>query len=199
MKNGSPRSGRKVLRLVAVLLGLWLCGLGGYIWWFGNTDRAERADCIIVLGAAVRNGVPSPVFAERIRHAALLYQQGLAGRIIFTGGLGEGDDIAEGTAGAAFARTLGIPVDAILTETVSRTTWENLEEAQRLMREHSLESSIIVSDPMHMRRSLWIAGRLKMKAHSSPTATSRYRSLGPCARFLLREIYLCHHFAVVGK
>ncbi|WP_412675008.1 hypothetical protein [Aneurinibacillus aneurinilyticus] len=36
----------------------------------------QAADAAIVLGAAVWNERPSPVFRERIRHAVALYKQG---------------------------------------------------------------------------------------------------------------------------
>jgi uncharacterized SAM-binding protein YcdF (DUF218 family) len=46
-----------------------------------------------------------------------------------------------------------------------------------------------VSDPLHMRRSMWLAEKIGMKALSSPTQTSRYQSFDRKASFLVREIY----------
>lgn len=85
-----------------------------------------------------------------------------------------------------------------MIEETSRTTHQNLTEARALMREHGMTSAILVSDPLHMKRSIRMADGLGIIARSSPTPTSRYRSLGTRFWFLLREIYFIHHHAVTG-
>ena len=57
------------------------------------------------------------------------------------------------------------------------------------MDENELEQALIVSDPLHMKRAMWLADSIGMNAESSPTQTSRYESFGRKARFLLREVY----------
>ena len=79
------------LKWLVVAIMVWVVATGIMIWNFGETDHARKSDCIIVLGAAVDSGKPSPVFAERIKHAITLYNGGLAPKIIFTGGCGSGD------------------------------------------------------------------------------------------------------------
>ena len=50
-------------------------------------------------------------------------------------------------------------------------------------------SCIIVSDPLHMKRSMLMAKDLNMKAYSSPTPTTRYKSLKTKIPFLNREVF----------
>ena len=85
-----------------------------------------------------------------------------------------------------------------LTERRSRTTQQNLAEAKLLMDAHGLRSAILVSDPLHMRRAMWMARELGIAAVSSPTPTTRYRSLKTKLRFLRHELYYWHHYAFSG-
>ncbi|MCI2261194.1 YdcF family protein [Xanthomonas indica] len=189
--RGGFRWLRWLLRLAA-LLGLWLLGVAIYIVWVGDRDQAAPADAIIVLGAAAYDAKPSPVFEERIRHGLDLYQRGYAPTLIFTGGFGNGARFAESQVAKRYALRHDVPADAILIETVSRTTRQNLIEARRLMREHGLHRVIVVSDPLHMARALRLCQELQIDALASSTPSSRFRSFQTRWRFLLQELYFFH-------
>ena len=184
----------KLLIWLVVAVLIWLSYTGVAIWGYGNKDHAELSDSIIVLGAAIVGDKPSPVFEERINHAVNLFQNTKAPRIIFTGGLGNGEKFTESEVGAAFAVGLGVPSSAILKDMTSRTTRQNLLEAQSLMKAHNLKSVIIVSDPLHLKRAEMMARDLGISAVTSPTPTSRYRSLNTKLEFLFREIYFYNHY-----
>ena len=192
---------RTVLKTLGVLILLplvWLLALSAAIWSYGTRNQAEKADCAIVLGAAAYGDRPSPVFEERIRHGIALYQTGLVTKIIFTGGCGTGAEHAESEVAAACAAQAGVPAADILTERRSRTTQQNLAEAKLLMDAHGLRTAILVSDPLHMRRAMWMAGDLGIAAVPSPTPTTRYRSLKTKLEFLRHELYYWHHYAFSG-
>lgn len=154
-----------------------------------STTTDESADAAVVLGAAVWGKQPSPVFRERINHAIQLYNAGRIKHIIFTGGLAQGDQLAEAEAAREYALAMEVPLAAILIETRSHNTCENLLEARQLMHTHGIERVIVVSDPMHMRRAMWLAEVLEIKALPSPTPSSRYLSTGSKAAFLVHEVY----------
>ncbi|MFT4196930.1 MAG: YdcF family protein [Pseudoxanthomonas sp.] len=176
----------------------WLGGVAGYIVWVGSRDDARPADVIIVLGAAAWDARPSPVFAERLRHGVDLYQRRQAPYLLFTGGYGGfGARYAESQVGQRYAERQGVPAAAILIETVSRTTRENLHQAAALMHAHGLRSAIIVSDPLHMARGLRLAREEGIAAVGSPTPTSRFRSLPARLKFLLQEVYFFHRDLVL--
>lgn len=192
---------RVVLKTLGVLILLplvWLAVLSAAIWSYGAQDQAKPADCAIVLGAAVYGTRPSPVFEERIRHGIALYQTGLVAKLIFTGGCGTGSENAESEVAAAYAIQAGVPAADAFTERRSRTTQQNLAEAKLLMDAHGLRSAILVSDPLHMRRAMWMARELGIAAVSSPTPNTRYRSLKTKLRFLRHELYYWHHYAFSG-
>ena len=179
-------------RLLLVVL-FWLAGVAAYITWVGQRDDARPADAIIVLGAAAYDAKPSPVFEERIRHGIDLYRRGLAPKLIFTGGYGGvGARFSESPVARRYALRQGVPDKAILIESLSRNTHDNLRQASLLMQQHQLHDVIVVSDPLHMARALRISKELGIRAVGSPTPTSRFRTFATRWRFLLQEVYFFH-------
>lgn len=178
---------------LALLVLAWLAGVAAYIIWVGQRDDAARADAIIVLGAAAYDAKPSPVFEERIRHGIDLYKRGLAPTLIFTGGYGgTGARFSESQVARRYALRQGVPDNAILIESLSRNTHENLRQASQVMQQHNLRKAIIVSDPLHMARALRISKDIGIQAVGSPTPTSRFRTFATRWRFLLQEVYFFH-------
>jgi uncharacterized SAM-binding protein YcdF (DUF218 family) len=199
-ESGSPRKrARKRIgifgmlwRSIALLL-LWLIGVAGYITYVGYRDEATAADVVIVLGAAAYDARPSPVFEERIRHGIDLYRRGLAPKLIFTGGFGgRGARFSESQVGRRYAMREGVAAKAILIETQSRNTRENLDQAALLMRAHRLRRAIVVSDPLHLSRALRLCNDIGIVCLGSPTPTTRYRTFATRWRFLVNEVYFFH-------
>lgn len=174
------------LVLLPPLLALWLMLR---IVVFSDNQDVEPADAAVVLGAAAWNGRPSPVFEERIKHALTLYNEGRVRVVVFTGGTGRGDNRSEAEVARAYALKRGIPATAVLTETESRSTWENLVGAKRLLDLHGLRRVLLVSDPLHMRRAMTMARDLGIDAHPSPTPTSRFIGFYTQLELLLKETY----------
>jgi uncharacterized SAM-binding protein YcdF (DUF218 family) len=191
------RRGRGWWWKLPALAVLWLAGVAAWIVWVGERDEAAPADAIVVLGAAAYDARPSPVFTERIRHGLDLYRRGYADTLIFTGGYGNGARFSESQVARRYAIRQGVPEDAILIETLSRTTWENLAQARALMQEHGLRRVIVVSDPLHMARALRLSRGLGIDALGSSTPSTRFRSFRTRWRFLAREVYFFHRDLVV--
>lgn len=184
------------LYLIAAGL-IWLTVIGAQVVAAGNQTASGPADVAIVLGAAVYRDRPSPVYRERINHAIELYHQGQVKAIIFTGGLGSGDEISEGEAGREYALAAGIPDSAIFVENTSENTFENLANSMPILEEQGFETVLLVSDPLHMYRAVLTAEDLGLEAESSPTTTSRYRSLRTQTQFLFREIYFLAMYRIL--
>ena len=179
-------------RLLLVVL-FWLAGVAAYITWVGQRDDARPADAIIVLGAAAYDAKPSPVFEERIGHGLDLYRQGLAPKLIFTGGFGGATArFSESQVARRYALKQQIPAQDILIESRSRTTRQNLVEAKRLMEARGMRRAILVSDPLHMARALRLSDELGIDALASSTPSTRFRSFHTSWRFLTQEIFFFH-------
>src|SRR3546814_15252238 len=100
-------------------------------------DGARAADAIIVLGAAQYDGRPSRVLQDRLDHALELYEEGLADKIVLTGGRQAGDRFTEATAGYNYLRGKGLTDDALLRAVPARTTYDALPAPARFLRDRS--------------------------------------------------------------
>lgn len=182
----------RVIKMTCLfLIGLLLVTIftAGHIYIYGNTQNHIKADAAIVLGAEVWGSKPSPVFRERINHAVNLYITCDVSKLIFTGGVGIGKEISEAEAGKQYAIQNGVNELDILTETKSRTTNQNLKYAKEVAQQRNLNSFLIVSDPLHMKRAVLMAKNLGLDAFPSPTPTTRYRSFESQLQFVTRETY----------
>lgn len=181
-------------RLLGPLVTIWLVVVAWQIYSYSSISSGSSADAAVVLGAAVWRGRPSPVFEERIKHGINLYESGAVDYLVFTGGIGTGDTRAESEVAQAYALSRGVPAEKILIERNSSTTYENLHEACQVMAAADLKNLLIVSDPLHMKRALTIAGDIGLDAQPSPTPTTRYRTWRTQSVSLANEVifYVVH-------
>ena len=104
----------------------------------------------------------------------------------------DGSGVSVAQVARRYALRQGVPDKAILIESLSRNTHDNLRQASLLMQQHQLHDVIVVSDPLHMARALRISKELGIRAVGSPTPTSRFRTFATRWRFLLQEVYFFH-------
>ena len=154
---------------------------------YGQQSSSEKADAALVLGAAAWGERPSPVFRERINHAIELYRTKRVRMLIFTGGTPQNGYPTEAAVGRRYAIDNGVASQDILIEDQSRTTYDNLQRASREAQPIGVNSFLIVSDPLHMRRAMLMASDLNLAAYPSPTLSSRYQSWWAQMRFLFHE------------
>ena len=164
---------------------------------YGKVDEKAHCDVAIILGAATLDGEVSPVYRERINHGIWLYENGYVDYLILTGGIGKGNEMSDAHAAKQYAIKKGVPEQAILIEEKSTITEENLEHAKAIMDEHSLDTAIIVSDPLHMKRAMLMASDYGIDACSSPTPTTMYRSAKTQIPFLAREVFFYIGYSIV--
>jgi uncharacterized SAM-binding protein YcdF (DUF218 family) len=139
-------------------------------------DEAQKADVILVLGAAEYRGRPSPVLRARLDHALELYNRGLAPRIMTTGGAGGDPVFTEGGVGRSYLIGQGVPSEAIIVENESESTVESLAMAGEIMQRMGLHSVVVVSDGYHIfrvkkmlqNRGLDVYGSPRPEQHAEP-------------------------------
>lgn len=188
----------KTLTLAAAVVIVVTMVQAALILQFSSERSDGKADAAIVLGAAAWGNKPSPVYRERINEAIRLYKLGKVNFLIFTGGTRESGFPTEAEVGKIFAMQHGVAEKAIILETESRTTQQNLENSQKLMDRSGIHSALLVSDPLHMYRVMQIAKRLGLNSQPAPTETSRYETWSTRTRFLLRETWLCLEYSLLG-
>ena len=117
---------------------------------FPPASVSGRADAALVLSGDVDY--------RRLERAAALYREGRIPVLVLTG-TGIGGDSA--LAMRDFAeRKLGVPAEAMLIESVSTTTRENLVGAAGLLREKRVRDVFLVTSASHMGRALRAARRV---------------------------------------
>ncbi len=186
-----------VLLAVGFVLG---CGI--VVWAAAHHDDAsefDRADAIVVLGAAQYDGEPSPVFAGRLDHAALLFEQGRADRVLVLGASQPGDRFTEAQAGAAYLAAAGVPSDRIVEVPEGHTTLESLRAAARVMRHAGLASAFLVSDPWHNARVERMANDVGIEGHASATWQSAAISQDTRLEGYVRETLAYLYYRVFGR
>ena len=179
---------RMLIFLLIILLFIFLFHAAA-IWNYADVNETRRADAAIVLGAAASESGPSPVFKERLNQGILMYCQGYVNKLILTGGTAEGLTRSDAAIGGAYVMEQGIPREDVLLEAESRITEENLKNASLIMRQDGLSSALIISDPLHMKRAMLMAGDAGITAYSCPTSTTRYQSTQTRLRFLVRGVF----------
>jgi uncharacterized SAM-binding protein YcdF (DUF218 family) len=136
-------------------------------------DEAAPADVIVVLGAAEYHGRPSPVLEARLNHALALYLEGLAPRILTTGGAGGDPTYTEGGVGHHYLSRHGVPSEAILVESEGESTVHSIAAAAEIMRRFGLTSCIVVSDGYHIYRVKKMLENRGIKVFGSPRPEER--------------------------
>lgn len=141
-------------------------------------DQARQVQAIVVLGAAQYNGRPSPVLRARLDHAAALYKDGLAEKVVVTGGKQVGDDQTEATVSANYLIGHGVPEASILREVNGRSSWQQLAAAATFLKQRGITKVLLVSDGFHSARIAAIARELGLEGYTSPATDSPIHGAG---------------------
>lgn len=167
--------------LIRIAVGLTLAAAIGLVWSLfsvaadirrqSDVDEAQPADVILVLGAAEYRGRPSPILEARLNHALFLYRQGLAPRILTTGGNGGDPQFTEGEVGRAYLSRHGIPSESIIVESEGETTVHSTIAAAEIMQRMNLRSCIVVSDGYHIYRVKKMLQFQGINVYGSPRPT----------------------------
>ena len=131
-------------------------------------EAKGSADVIIVMGAAQYDGVPSNLLETRLQQGLDLWKEGRAPLIALTGGKQAGDRFTEAAAGRRWLTDRGVPVNAIVSEDVGRSTWQSLSQLDPVLRDRSVETAIVVSSYWHVQRADLILQQLGYDASTSP-------------------------------
>lgn len=108
----------------------------------------------VVLGAAVlKGGRPSPSLRRRTLTAVLLAQEGLASKLIFSGGTGRYEP-TEAEAMKCIAIQEGVGDETIILDTCSTSTIDTARNCASIVHELGFREAWIVTDSYHMCRSL---------------------------------------------
>lgn len=114
-------------------------------------DTPRPADAIIVLGGDWKG---------RIQKGIELYRQGLAPRLVVTGGRWVAPETTEADYLASVAVRAGTPSEAIMAERHSHSTWQDAVYTLELVRQQGYRRVLLVTSDWHSRRASWVFRRV---------------------------------------
>jgi len=116
--------------------------------------RHDRVDAIVVHGCRVlASGRVTGAASRRVAAAAAAYRDGIAPRVVASGGRRWGQQIEARVLGSRLVDA-GVPEDAIALEMCSLSTRENALFAAAILRRIGARSAAVVTCPWHMARAL---------------------------------------------
>ena len=115
----------------------------------------------IVFGAGLRrDGGPTAILRDRVDTAAQLYFNGKVEKLLMSGD-NRVVDYNEPEAMRQYARSLGVPDEAIVLDYAGRRTYDTCYRARYIF---GVESAILVTQKFHLSRALFTCNSLGVKA-----------------------------------
>jgi len=185
------------LSALAWLLIGWLLYLLVSMLIIGGHHSSRNADVGIVLGAGVTDGKPSAPFAARIDYGVQLYKAGRVRRLLFSGGKVKGQR-EEALVARDRAIAMGVPAQAILVDDKSRTTQLNFVESRKVMAANGAKTALVITEPLHMMRSLRMARDLGIDAEGEPLPRTFYQDWPSWRGFVRSELILYNVYLWYG-
>lgn len=178
----------RILAALFLFAAIWVCAVYWLVNRQANKDESQKADAIVVFGAAEYAGHPSPVYRARLDHAYTLFREGMAPLVVTTGGGAQDPHFTEGGVGRDYLVSRGVPDRNIIAETQSNDTSESAVRVANIFRENGLHTCLAVSDSYHMFRVKQMLGRQGITVYASPRPDSRLPGRWERIRLKLREV-----------
>lgn len=175
----------KVVFIVIIILLLVILGINFYVKLSSKGDIVnnpdEGKDAILVLGAGLRNGKPSPILKDRLDTAIKLYKDGVSKRIIVSGDHGK-KYYDEVNVMKDYLIDNGIDSNNIFMDHAGFSTYDSIYRAKNIFQASDI---VIVTQEYHLYRSLYLAKRLGLNAVG---VSATLRDYSGSLKFELREI-----------
>ena len=110
-------------------------------------------DCILVLGAGIRQGRPSDMLADRLDVAIELYKSGVAPKILVSGDHGK-EDYDEVNVMKNYCIEKGVPSEDVFMDHAGFSTYESIYRAKEIF---GVEKMVICTQEYHLYRALYIS------------------------------------------
>ncbi len=121
----------------------------------------QKFDCIMVLGAGLWSGEPSPMLQERLDFGILAYETGCADKLLMSGDHGR-EEYDEVNKMKDVAIENGVPADNIFMDHAGFSTYESMYRARDVFQ---VEKMVIVTQEYHLYRAVYNARKLGIDAY----------------------------------
>ncbi len=160
----------KIIIIIIILLIILVFGINFYV--KSSTKKQiidneselsnlSDVDCILILGAGVRNNAPSPMLEDRLLKGIELYNKNISNKIIMSGDHGR-EEYDEVNIMKDFAIDKGVKSEDIFMDHAGFSTYESIYRAKEIFEAKKI---IIVTQSYHLYRALYIANSLGIEAY----------------------------------
>ncbi len=146
-----------------------------------RTERLERADAIVIFGAAVWGTEPSATLRLRALRGGQLYELGLAPVVLCSGG--SSGNVSEPQVMADLLAASGVPVSALFLDENGVTTRATIASV-RAIGQGGWRRILVVSSPFHLFRIVEESHRQGIEALPCPARRPPRRGMGRLRLFL---------------
>lgn len=172
---------KNILKLILILFVLGLSGIltlnlevinigREKIISINDIKKEDDYDCILVLGAGVRNGEPSKMLKERLDTGIEIYDKNLINTFIMSGDHGR-KNYDEVNVMKNYALELGIPSSSVFMDHAGFSTYDSLYRAKYVF---GVKKVLIVTEKYHLYRALYIAESLGIDAYGVDATKDTY-------------------------
>lgn len=181
MRHG-PKKIIKTIFLSIVLIGILgivaLFSINGYmkasvekrIITIDEAKALEGVDCILVLGAGIRDGKPSHMLEDRLNLGIELYKAGASNRLLMSGDHGR-IDYDEVNVMKQYAIDAGIPSEDIFMDHAGFSTYESFYRARDVF---EADKIIVVTQEYHMYRALYVGKNMGLDVYGVTSDPRQY-------------------------
>jgi vancomycin permeability regulator SanA len=123
--------------------------------------KNNKFDCIMVLGAGLWDGEPSPMLQERLDFGLIAYETGCSEKLLMSGDHGR-EEYDEVNKMKDVAIESGVPADNIFMDHAGFSTYESMYRARDIFQ---VEKMVIVTQKYHLYRAVYNARKLGIDAY----------------------------------
>lgn len=139
--------------------------------------KKKKCDYIVVHGCGLIGGERvSPLLRGRIdKGVELFYKMGKKPKLVLSGGQGSDEKLSEAQAMYNYLEEKGFPMNKVILEDESTTTYENLKNVRNMLDKDGIKRKyIFVTNNYHVFRTSLFARKLKMNAEGVGCKTASY-------------------------
>jgi SanA protein len=170
-----------------------------------TSKAVPAAPVAIVFGAGLwRDGSPTPVLKDRITTAVELYFNGKVQKILLSGDNSH-SDYNEPKAMHDYARSLGVPEEAMVLDYAGRRTYDTCYRARAIF---GVREAILVTQEFHLPRTLYTCFAIGIKVVGVASDNQDYRRSSlvwwnlrelPATLTALLQVHLTHPLPILGN
>lgn len=181
----------KLIRRFFTLIFLIIIGIPSFffaqVWYEAHFPKLRSADYAVVMGAAQYDGRPSDALEARLVEVKRLYDSGLVKKIVTVGAGAPGDRYTEARAGRIWLIQNGVSRNNAIEIGKGRDTIQSVKAFTDYFKKNKINNIIIVTDPYHCKRSLFISADLGINATCSPVKNGPFSLKNSSLHYLWRE------------